>query len=292
VFLPIMTRPVETTRYQVERADLPRLIERLERVWMPRTRALVSFGAVGPPARRLFGFPYAGGSSVAYRDWPSALPGTDVWAVELPGRGRLFGQPALRRLPEIVDYAVAAIEPRTESPFAVHGHSLGAATALEVTRALVQRGRPPLCLIVTGAAAPHLPSRRARPLHSLPRWELLDALEDLETLPEALRARPDVLDAFLPTIRADMESRETWRAEIGDIQVPIHAFSGRDDQHVSFEELKEWRRHTSGPFLARQLEGGHFFIKSREDVFLPLVRQILESHAATGGVDREHHLPG
>ncbi|WP_394824669.1 GNAT family N-acetyltransferase [Pendulispora albinea] len=39
IYLPIMTSPMETTRYSVERADLPRLVARLETSWKPKTGA-------------------------------------------------------------------------------------------------------------------------------------------------------------------------------------------------------------------------------------------------------------
>jgi RimJ/RimL family protein N-acetyltransferase len=36
LFLPIMTRPVETTRYAVDRSSLGAIVERLERIWADR----------------------------------------------------------------------------------------------------------------------------------------------------------------------------------------------------------------------------------------------------------------
>jgi len=237
--------------------------------------AVVSFPDVGPPRLRLFCFPYAGGSSAAYKDWGGSLRGVRVCAVELPGRGRLFGQAPLRSLRAAVDYAADAIETRIDMPFAVYGHSMGAVTALETAVELARRGARARCLVVSGSPAPHLPLRRTRHLHGLPGPELLAALQELETLPELLLRKPDVLEAFLPTIRADMESRETWSSEVQDTGIPIAAFGGREDLHVSLDELRAWSGYTTAAFTATQLEGGHFFIRSNEGAFLPMLQEAL-----------------
>jgi len=238
-------------------------------------RSIVSFGSLGPPVMRLFCFPFAGGSSVSYKDWSEALPRTAVSAIELPGRGRLFGLPPLRRLSQVVDYALDAVDARIDLPFAIYGHSVGAVAALEVTRALAKRGKRATCLIVSGSAAPHVPLRPSRPLHSMPRAELIDALERRGSLPAGLLRMPDVLDAFLPTIRADLEALETWEGEITDIGIPIYAVGGKEDPDVSWGDLLEWGRYTSVHFGITQLGGGHSFIKSHEEYFMALLREYL-----------------
>ncbi|WP_394825374.1 thioesterase II family protein [Pendulispora albinea] len=238
-------------------------------------RSIVTFGSLGSPVMRLFCFPFAGGSSVSFKNWSESIPRTAISAIELPGRGRLFGVPPLRRLSQVVDYAVDAIDVRIDMPFALYGHNMGAVAALEAARALARRGKRASCLIVSGSAAPHVPSRRRCPMYLLSRNELVDALQQLDTLPDGLVSKPDILDAFLPTIRADLEALETWEGDITDIRVPIHAIGGKDDPHVSWGDLLEWGRYTSTYFNIRQVAGGHSFIKSHEDYFLALLRECL-----------------
>jgi surfactin synthase thioesterase subunit len=240
-------------------------------------RSIVSLGCVGSPMLRLFCFPYAGGSASGYAGWHEALPRVDVCAIELPGRGALFNRPPLRRLPEMVAYAVAAVQRRLDMPFALYGHSMGAVTVLEVARELSRLGTSPTCLIVSGCCAPHLPSRRPFLLHTLTRDRLLEELNRLEGLPDALLRKPDLLDAFLPTIRADLESRETWRSEVSPIDVPITAIGGKEDGFVSLDELRAWEVHTSAGFSMVQMDGGHFFIKSHQDELLARLHEALSS---------------
>ncbi len=237
--------------------------------------SVVSFPDAGLTRLRLFCFPYAGGSSAAYKDWCQSLPGIHVCAVELPGRGRRFSEVPLRNLRAAVDEAASAIERRIDMPYALYGHSMGAVTALETALELARRGKRARCLVVSGSPAPHLPLRRPRLLHSLPGPEFLAALQELETLPELLLRKPDVLEAFLPTIRADMESRETWSSQIQDTGIPIAAFGGREDRHVSLDELRAWACYTTAGFTVTQLEGGHFFIRSNAGAFLPMLQEAL-----------------
>lgn len=238
-------------------------------------RALVSFGCSGSRVLRLFCFPCAGGSASACEGWADFLPGVEVYGIELPGRGALFGRPPLRRLAAMVDFAVELIAPHADLPFALFGHSMGGVTALEVARELLRSGVRAACLIVSSCPAPHLASRRGFLLHTLPDSRLIEELVKLEGLPDTLLRKRDVLEAFLPTIRADLEARETWIGQTYDIGLPLLAVAGREDHLVSSGELQEWSKYTSQRFLTAQLEGGHFFIRSHRTAFLKLLHETL-----------------
>ena len=209
-------------------------------------RSVVSFGCSGPRALRLFCFPCAGGSAATCEGWAEFLPGVEVCAIELPGRGALFRRPPLRRLANL--------------PFALFGHSMGGVTALEVARELIRRDKRAACLIVSSCPPPHLPSRRGFLLHTLPDGRLVEELTKLEGVPDALLRKRDMLEAFLPTIRADLEARETWTSQTGDIGLPILAAAGVTDRLVWPADLAEWSKYTSRRFRVAQLDGGHFFV--------------------------------
>lgn len=179
----------------------------------------------------------------------------------------------------MVDYAVGLIEPLADLPFALFGHSMGGVTALEVARELARRNRQAAHLIVSSCPAPHLPARRGFQLHTLPDARLIEELTKLEGLPDALLRKRDVLEAFLPTIRADLEARETWAAHSGDVGLPILATAGRTDRFVQRDDLREWSKYTSRRFRATQLDGGHFFIKSNRSGFLRLLLEALNEAA-------------
>ena len=55
-----------------------------------------------PAPVRMLCLPYAGGGASLYRQWPAALPGTDVVAVQLPGREERITEPAIASIASLV----------------------------------------------------------------------------------------------------------------------------------------------------------------------------------------------
>lgn len=226
-------------------------------------RGVVIYGGQRRPRARLFCCPYAGGSSVDFLPWRRELPDElELCVFELPGRGRRFGEPPLRSMASTVDHVHELMAGRLDIPFALYGHSMGAVTALELSARLAGAGATPLCLLVSGCAAPHLPSKRLHPLHRLDKTELIRELIRLEGLPPEVLQWIDYLDPFLPTIRADLECRETWQARVMELAIPLHVLGGASDKMVQINDLAAWQGYTSSTFAVRQFPGGHFFIKS------------------------------
>ncbi len=105
---------------------------------------------------RLVCFPHAGGSASAYRDL-ALPPEVEICAVQPPGRGPRRAEPACGSFKELTDAVIEALRPTLEAgmPFAFFGHSFGSLCAVEVTRALTERGfRTPLALFLSAHPAP------------------------------------------------------------------------------------------------------------------------------------------
>ncbi|MFG2452921.1 thioesterase II family protein [Streptomyces sp. NPDC048512] len=116
------------------------------------------------PQLRLFVFHHAGGSHLAYRDWPARFPaGWQVHLPDAPGRGPRDERPALHDTDALVDHHLRTLGDTLTGPFAFFGHSLGAVVAYELTRRLVDEGRTP------------------------PRWLGLSARDPLPALPRPHR---------------------------------------------------------------------------------------------------------
>ncbi|MFI5998267.1 thioesterase II family protein [Streptomyces sp. NPDC051362] len=112
------------------------------------------------PRLRLFVFHHAGGSHLAYRDWPARFPaGWQVHLPDAPGRGPRDERPALHDADALVDHYLHTLGDTLTGPFAFFGHSLGAVVAYELTRRLVDEG------------------------HTPPRWLGLSARDPLPALP-------------------------------------------------------------------------------------------------------------
>src|SRR5437870_3798527 len=82
---------------------------------------------------RLFCFPYAGGGAPVYRAWPNDLPHeVEVCPLQLPGRENRLGETPFTRMEPLIDALTQALTPYLDMPFALFGHSMGAAVAYEV----------------------------------------------------------------------------------------------------------------------------------------------------------------
>jgi len=232
-----------------------------------------------PAARlRLFCLPYAGGGAAAYRGWPEELPlDVDAWPVQLPGRESRFLEPAYTSMDRLIPDLATAIRPRLDRPYALFGHSMGADVAFELARRLTSDGRPPTALIVSGDAAPHRPARE-RPIHGLTDDELRTELRRMNGTPAEVLDHDELIQAVLPTIRADCAVCEAYTPVAGPpLDCPMLALGGRDDPRVSVADLEAWQTYTRGPFEARVLPGDHFFVQSQRPAVIAAVARFLSS---------------
>lgn len=227
---------------------------------------------------RLFCFPYAGGGPSVFRNWPRLVPPTtDVYAIHLPGReSRMTEAPFTTLAPLVEELAPVLAERVTGARSVFFGHSLGALVAFYVCRELRRNGNPlPDRLIVSGLGAPHLPPRHP-PIHDLPDPEFIDELRRLDGTPDEALGNAELMELFVPMLRADCAVSETYDyKEEPPLDCPIVAFGGREDEDVPVEDVREWRVHSSAPFMYRIFPGGHFFLHAHErDVVNEVARHL------------------
>ena len=219
-----------------------------------------------PAARmRLFTFPYAGGGAGIYRPWSDLLPSwIDVCAVQPPGREGRFGTAPITDMPTLIQGVTAALLPLLDRPFAFFGHSLGSLLAYETALAIARKGAPaPLLLIVSGHVAPQLPPLRP-PVYALPDDVLLREIARLNGTSTEVLQNPEILELFLPLLRADFQLADTYIAPAGEqLTCPIMALGSDDDDYLNAASLAAWGELTCGSFETHMFEGDHFYINSR-----------------------------
>jgi surfactin synthase thioesterase subunit len=225
---------------------------------------------------RLFCFSYAGGGASIFRSWPDLLPsGVEVYAVQLPGHEYRLGEPAYTRLMPLVQALADAISPYLEKPFAFFGHSMGALVSFELARQLrCTYDKHPACLYLAAFRAPQLPNPNIKIYH-LPE-EVFKVVLRAEGIPERILQNEEIMQAMLPTLRADFELCDTYKyTEEPPLASPFAIFGGLEDVRISADDLQGWRIHSSAVSSLSMLPGSHFFIHSAQDLLLAAISQDL-----------------
>ncbi len=224
-----------------------------------------------PQARlRLFGFPYAGGAASIFYTWPDGLPrDVEVCPVQLPGRQDRIREAPFTQIPPLVQAILPEIRPHLDLPFAFFGHSLGALISFELARQLARKNDPgPVRLFVSGHRAPQVPDPDS-PIYHLPEAEFIEELERLNGTPKMVLENPELMQLFLPLLRADFSAAETYAYTAGaPLDCPISAFGGLQDHKVRQDDLAVWQKQTRRTFTLRMFPGDHFFLHSNQALLL------------------------
>jgi len=219
---------------------------------------------------KLFCLPFAGGSSYSYARFPMHLSGNiTLTPCELPGRGARMQEPPLVSMEAIVEDAAGQIMPHLEQGehYGFYGHSMGALTAWLVTEKLVKEGfHPPRHLYLSSRRAPVIPCKLEN-VHLLEKNRFLKRVIGFGGIPQEVLGETELIDLFLPILRADFQAIETHRyTRNGAQDIPVTVMIGTRDS-VTREEAEAWQGLTAGNFCLLTFEGGHFFINDHvEDI--------------------------
>ena len=247
-----------------------------------RRGPLVCTAPRADPQRRVFCVPYAGGGPGVFRDWHPHLEGSvELWAAELPGRGRRLREPPSAGILPAAAELERALWPLLDRPYVLFGHSMGALVAYELARRLAAAGRPPLRLVVSGSPAPGEP-RGLPPVAGLGDYELLDAVQPLGGLPDPVLDEPELLEIVLPILRADLVACERYVESAGPpLPCPITALAGDRDRLASAASMEPWAARTVADFRLERFAGGHFFLESARVAVVRSVAVGIGAAAAT-----------
>jgi medium-chain acyl-[acyl-carrier-protein] hydrolase len=226
---------------------------------------------------RLFAFHHAGGGASLFRQWHKILPPTiEIYAVQLPGRETRFTEPKLTYFQTAIEAIVNAIRPSLDHPFVFFGHSLGAMLAFETARQLQRLGAPvPLHLFLSGCSAPqvHDPKEENSKLSDA---DFIQSVNKFGGMPEEILQNAELMELFLPTLRADFSLLETYQyREEPALDCPITALGGLNDLEAPQVKLTAWNIHTTRAFRVGMFPGDHFYLNHARTMLLAeIVREL------------------
>ncbi len=245
-----------------------------------RSRWIRNFHPAPTARTRLVCFPHAGGSASYFFPLAKALsPEFDVHAVQYPGRQDRRSEPLVDNIDDMADRAFVAVEPLTDAPVALFGHSMGAVLAFEVARRLETLvGRRPVLVFASGSRAP---SRYGDEQDGKDDAGLVGVMRDLGGTDPRVLNDPEMLATVLPAFRNDYRALQAYHrgTEVG-IDTSIVVMAASDDAKISLDDARAWHEHTSGGGEVYTFEGGHFYLEKQPERVIEVIAQTLRATEA------------
>ena len=185
----------------------------------------------------------------------------------LPGREIRFRERPYDRMEPLVRALADMLVPKTARRYAIFGHSMGALVAFELAREMRRRDLPlPEILIVSGRRAPDLHVDE-QPLHRLPDDQFIAEIQArYGGIPKVILDEPELMELFLPTLKADFAVFETHRfASEPPLECRLAFYGGDADPQSVPAASDGWASLVTGPTRRRIFPGGHFYLTEQRD---------------------------
>jgi len=227
----------------------------------------------------LFCLPCAGASATMYLRWRRLLPSwITLQILELPGRGSRMDELPQKNYAVLTSSLCDEVILNLPENYAFFGHSMGGLLAYGITHGLFARNLPlPVALLVSGCAAPN---RQDSERYTKIRGEeaLIADLRKQAGTPEEVFNHPELLAMVLGLLAIDYRVCGSFRyMKLPALPLSINVFGGRADE-IKESKLNDWRLASTQIFTLDWFEGGHFYFRQSEELFLStLVKRLTES---------------
>lgn len=228
---------------------------------------------------KLFCLPYAGGSAMVYTRWKARLNGMiQLFPIELAGRGRRFNEPYYNSLMDAVEDIFRMIKPELgRGLYAFYGHSMGGLLVYELVRKIETLRYPkPVHLFLSGSNPPHR-REHEKIFHTMPEEQFKEEIMKMGGTPREVFEHKELLEIFLPLLRADYKILETYKTEPNHpvFDCGITVFNGRADEEVTGDNIRQWQQYTKNQCQVYEYEGGHFFIHDYMEDIVQIINDTL-----------------
>ncbi|NQX41019.1 Surfactin synthase thioesterase subunit [Pedobacter steynii] len=220
---------------------------------------------------QLFLLHFAGGNCYSFQFLYPLLNNFEIIPVELPGRGMRIREELIRDFDEAAgDIYQQIFKKLNGNDFMLYGHSMGASLALRVAHMLEAENKIPKSLLVSGNTGPNTKRYQARYLMN--NADFIEEIKKLGGAPDELFESEDLLDFYLPILRADFEIVENRvSSEEAAVLTPIYSMMG--DLEENHQEISNWGNYTKTKFNSKIFEGGHFFIHDYPNEIAEIINQ-------------------
>lgn len=223
--------------------------------------------------------PYAGGNAYSFNAFRQYLDGKlNMITPELPGRGRRYGEPLIKDIYAMADDVFERVNHLLHEPYALYGHSMGAIVGYLLARRIQKEKLPSaLHLFCSGCRAPSIPC--SNKYYDLPREKFIAKLRELGGSPDEILNNQEVMEFYMPIIRADFQAVETYSYQQDQqLDIPVTIFISKDDR-ISNADADAWQKETRQPVSVLNFPGGHFFILEHTYDICRVIMRRLSAHA-------------
>ncbi|MFY0631881.1 MAG: thioesterase [Flavobacteriaceae bacterium] len=229
---------------------------------------------------KLFCLHFGGGNQFSLLKLKKSIsPSVNVVFLEVPGRGKRLREPLLTNLDSMAldIYKQVKSHLKNDEDYILFGHSLGGMLIFLVSRLLRDNyDKMPIHLIPSGVKAPKFNNDGKIIFHQLTESNFKKELFNLGGIPKEVMADKELLDFFLPILKADFTAIETYKyVESEPMDIPITALSGLEE-NISVEDLKKWNNETTKEVEIMQFKGDHFFVLNELDTIGNLINMIFK----------------
>ena len=219
---------------------------------------LTPLNSVTSPSSTVVLFHHAGGHANFFFSWRNYFP-TDVavYAVQLPGRMNRIEEPFDSSVVVTAQNITTEIVNRINTSVYFFGHSLGGILAYACSCELQRRQWYNVQhLFISAAKTP----QECKVMDTSVIGK--DALRAYGGLPAELENDPEVLNFFLPVIRADFKLVVDFNAFVCEIlDIGVTAIYGLDDTSTRIQQIVGWDEYCRYPLNLISFPGDHFYLK-------------------------------
>ena len=99
-------------------------------------------------------------------------------------------------------------------------------------------------------------------------------------LPETLTKDPEMLNTWIPIIKADYRLLENYHFQPGVKNLPLDftILKGKFDHWLTNEEYKEWRIYSDRDIEFYEINGGHLFIHDQKQEIIDIINKTVEGY--------------
>jgi surfactin synthase thioesterase subunit len=229
---------------------------------------------------KLFCFPFAGGSATVFNQWRQFLQrDIELLPMELAGRGRRIREPHYDSIAEAADDVYSkVVQDLDVVPYALFGHSMGSAIALELAYKIIAQGhKMPIHIFFSGRNAPHMPKDDEKMFHLMSEEQFRTEVVELGGTPKEFFEHPELMEIFLPLLRSDFKINETYAQDknsIKPLDCNITVMYGKDDDMIT-SDMAEWEKYAGRQFKLHALNGGHFYLFDSAEKVVNLIYNTL-----------------